>query len=86
MDKIIVNILPLETHNITDVIKGFLDISGEYPALYNYREIIVNEKNHIRLLVDTTRTEKLIKGHKYKIHFQKYYLKNMYIVTCLDLA
>jgi hypothetical protein len=82
----IVDILPCVTHNVTNVIKGFLNIKNEL-NIHNYHEIVTDDTNNkIRLLITDTDMNNIIFGEKYSISYVKEWKANLYLITKYELC
>jgi hypothetical protein len=81
----IIDILPPETHTITTLIKGFLNVKNEL-SINDYSEIVpekINDK--VRMLISNDNVEKIIIGHTYKISYVKDWRSNLYRVVDYEL-
>jgi hypothetical protein len=84
--KSIVDIFPCETHNVTKLIKGFLNTVAEL-NIGNYHEIVTNNVNNSkRLMIHIDEINNMVVGEFYKIQYIKKWKDNLYLVTNYELC
>lgn len=82
----IIDILPLDIHNISGIVQGFLNISSEHLLLYHYVEVILDTKSKHRLLIDSNKIKNMIVGKKYNIQYVKSFSTTLYEITHSKLS
>jgi hypothetical protein len=80
---ILIDILPVDTHELISIFKGFTDISIEYNYRTKEKEANFMKNTKKRFIVD--KNINMIVGQKYKIQYKKYYGEYFYNIVKIEL-
>lgn len=79
----VIDILPPRIHTITSKVKGFLNIKDEL-KIDDCSELVLDNDNGVRLLIDDDRTTGILVGGIYKITYVKAYRDLLYKILTIE--